>query len=294
MTRTAAILRPTASAILILLAATAVAPTADARKHKRTKAPAYKTTIRVIVPDALDAAGVLRGLAIDFQKRYRVGIRFIPADLKVALKLAGDDKADVMLIADHAAAIRFAKSKSDSRLKYQDVMYTDLLIVGPASDPAQIASMSSMITALQAIAKTESGFISRGDDSATYMVEKRAWAEIGLTPSPSDNPWYTRTGADMRTTLGLAAAKSAYAITDRATWLRFRTRKQLIVMVDHDPRLMLRFGAVVLKPSESSAAVSKASSNFVTWLTSKQVQEKIGKFQISKDAPFTPHYGLKR
>ncbi len=292
MSRTSTVLKRICSVILVLAAAGAIAQTADARRHKRTKAPAYKTTIRVIVPDALDAAGILRALAVDFQKRYRVGVKFIPADLRVALKLAGDDKADVLLIADHAAATRFAKSRSG--LKYRDVMYTDLLIVGPASDPARIAGMSSMITALQAITKTASGFISRGDGSATFMVEQRAWTEIGLKPSPSDNAWYTRTGADMRTTLGLAAAKSAYTVTDRATWLRFRTRKQLIVMVDHDPRLMLRFGAMVLSPDGADPAVTNAGRNFVTWLTSKPVQDRIGKFQINKNAPFMPHFGLKR
>jgi tungstate transport system substrate-binding protein len=281
-----------ASATLIVGCLGFAAPDAAARKNKRTKAQTYKTTLRVIVPDALDAAGVLRTLVADFQKRFNVGIKFIPADLRVALKLAADEKADVMLTADHAAARRFAKARDG--LKYSDVMYTDLMIVGPAGDPARIAGMSSMITALQAIARTQAGFISRGDGSGTFLVEQRAWAEIGLSPKSSDNPWYTRTGADMRTTLGLAAAKSAYAITDRATWLRFRTRKQLIVMVDHDPRLMLRFGAIVLKPSGSTAKRARASANFVTWLTSRSTQTKIGAFQIGNDAPFTPHFGLKR
>lgn len=291
--------RRAATAVMFLASATLVvaslgfaASDAAARKNKRTKAQTYKTTLRVIVPDALDAAGVLRTLVADFQKRFKVGIKFIPADLRVALKLAADEKADVILTADHGAARRFAKARDG--LKYADIMYTDLMIVGPAGDPARIAGMSSMITALQAIARTQAGFISRGDGSGTFLVEQRAWAEIGLSPKSSDNPWYTRTGADMSTTLGLAAAKSAYAITDRATWLRFRTRKQLIVMVDHDPRLMLRFGAIVLKRSDGNAATARASAHFVTWLTSKSTQAKIGAFQIGNDAPFTPHFGLKR
>ena len=193
-----------AAVVLMLAAASLAAPVAEAQR-KKTTAAAYAVTLRVIVPDMVDEAGVLRTLVDDFQRRFRTAVRFVPADLKVALKLAEENKADVLLTADHEAAMRVARARE--KTGYEDVMYADLLIVGPAGDPAKIAGMTSMITAFESIAKAEAAFISRGDGSATNLVEQRAWAEAGIEPKPSDNPWYTLTGADMRTTLGLAAAK---------------------------------------------------------------------------------------
>lgn len=279
----------TALALGLVLATLA----ADAWAQRRGRAPQPPTqAIRVIVPESLDSAGVLRQLTPEFVRRYRISVRFIPANLAAALKLAEDGKADILILDDHPAAVRFVKAKAG--LKRHDVMYADLLIVGPANDPAGIAGMTSVITALQAISRSESPFISRGDGSATYLVERRVWTEIGIMPKPADNAWYTETGADMRTTLGLAAAKGAYTLTDTATWLRFRARKKLVVMVDHDPRLMLRYSVSVVNPEAGGTVNTKAGAAFVTWITSKDIQEKIGKFTINNRAPFSPHYGLKR
>lgn len=290
-----AVFRPFATAAAFSFLALCLAGTgAEAQQRRqKTKAKAVATeTIRLILPQALDASGVLQALEGDLRARYRLSVKYIPASLSRALQLATKGEADVVIFDHYGTAKKFVAEKRGISLA--DVMYTDLIVVGPANDPAGIAGMISAFPALQKIARSESPFISRGDGSTTLRVEREVWSEISLDPKSSENAWYTQTGADMRTTLGLAAAKNAYTITDRATWLRFRARKQLVVMVDNDPRLMLRYAVVVLNPASFSEVKAKAGERFVQWLTSKAVQERIGRYQITGKVPFSPHYGLQR
>lgn len=244
------------------------------------------------LPDLIESTGLLKKLLPDFSRKYGVTVVLHILNSGKSIERLRRGKVQALIADDIAAEIALIKNKHS--LFRKDVMYTELLIVGPRADPAGIAGMVSVIEALKAIARSESLFVSRGDESGVARAEKRFWKEIGQIPSPSKNRWYRRSGADMRTTVGLAVARNAYTLVDKATWLGLGNRKQLAIMVTGDPRMELRFGVSVLNPATHASKKIKAAQAFAEWITGKAIQSQIGEFAIGAERPFVAHRGLVR
>jgi tungstate transport system substrate-binding protein len=263
---------------------------AEARKRQKDKGE--KVTITLIAAESLDASGLLEKLLPEFTKRTNIAVKILPRGTGTAFKLATSGQGDVLLMDDHVAERWLVKEKIG--LARDDVMYAELYVVGPRDDPAGVAGMISAVHAFKLLARSESNFISRGDDSGTHRTEKRIWSEAGIIPSPSSNRWYTVTEADMRTTLGLAAAKNAYTLTDAATWLSLKNRKGLKILVKDDPRMQLRYGVVVLNPKKVDGVRTKEAQLFANWITSKEAQKTIEDYELNGMPPFVPNRGLTR
>jgi tungstate transport system substrate-binding protein len=246
--------------------------------------------ITLLVAETLDAVGLMAHLLPVFEKSSGIKVNVIARNAEESVRLARAGQGDVLLLDDYATEQQLVQN--ELVVERRDVMYAELLIVGPQSDPAGIAGMVSVIDALRYLSRAEAPFVSRGDNSGTHRAELGFWDEAGMIPSASTNAWYTVTEADMRTTLGLAAARNAYTLTDRATWLRLGNRRQLRVVVADDPRLLLRFGVSVINPAKIESVKLREARAFMIWITSKEGQETIENFKINGEPPYSVHFGL--
>lgn len=274
-------------AIILGLVAASAFPATAQEKGKKPGPP----VLTVVASDTAEASGILRRLLPDFSKRAGLKVRVLSRGTIEMVDIVKKGGADLVIIDDQPA--ERALLKSEDAVERRDLMYSELMIVGPRADPASIKGMVSAVDAFKAIAASESLFISRGDESSIYRVERRLWNEIKNDPNPARDSWYTRTEADMRTTLGLAAAKKAYTLTDMATWLGFNNRGKLQVLVSDDPRLMLRYVLLMPNPKKFPSVQEKHAKNLLDYLVSRKVQRQIGGFKIGGELPFSPHYDLK-
>lgn len=270
-----------------LLAASAEAQTKSARS---AAAPAQKA-FTLVVSESLRGSGFLQYLRPIFEKQHGVRVNIVASKTGQALGRIERGEADAALIDDFEGERRVVAA--GHAISRNDVMYDDLIVVGPKNDPAGLRGMVSVIEALKLVARAESIFLSRGDDSGVDRAERRYWEEAGIDAGGDNASWYKVTGADMATTLGIAAAQNAYTITDRATWLGFKVRGRLEVVVADDPRMIHQFGIVPVNPKKHTRVNGEAAAIFVKWLGTKAAQDAIAKFTVAGEAPYIPNFGLR-
>lgn len=221
-----------------------------------------------------------------FQKMTGIEVRVVAVGTGQALRLARNGDADVLFV--HHKPSELAFIEEGFGVERFDVMYNDFILVGPKSDPAGIGRMKGIGEAFASIARSESPFVSRGDDSGTHKRELSLWKAAELDPVPHSGAWYQELGAGMGATLNTAAAKSAYALTDRGTWLSFENKAELTILVEGDDRLLNPYG-VILVDAEKFAHVKTADGQaFIDWLISGEGQKAIAAFKIEGEQLFFP------
>lgn len=176
--------------------------------------------------------------------------------------------------------------KSGHGVRREDVMYNDFIIVGPASDPAGIAGMTDPDAAFKQIAYRQATFVSRGDDSGTYTKEKAIWQKAGIQPG---GEWYVSAGQGMGEILSMADEQQAYALSDRATYLA-RTDVGLKILVEKNEDLFNPYGVIAVNPAKNPGIQADLANQFIDWLVSLPVQEKIAQFGVAEfgTSLFTP------
>ena len=160
--------------------------------------------------------------------------------------------------------------------------------VGPAADPASVIGQADMLQALQAIARSESLFASRGDDSGTHKKELSLWAEAGVDPVVDSGAWYRETGSGMGATLNTAVAMGAYALSDRATWASFGNKGELRIVLEGDPRLFNPYGVILVNPERFPHVRASLGQAFIDWLVSARGQALIAGYVIDGAPVFFP------
>ena len=165
-----------------------------------------------------------------------------------------------------------------------------LCLSGPKFDPAGIAATHDAVVALRKIAAAKARFVSRGDMSGTDTEEQRLWAEAGIHPIAAHDLWYVRTGSSMEQTLTTAASTNAYALTDRGTWVQFRDRRNLEIVVDHDARLFNQYAVMLVNSARHPTVKADLGMAFVEWLTSRQGQNTIAGYKVGGEQLFFPDY----
>ncbi len=198
---------------------------------------------------------------------YRVEVIAVGTGEALAMGERGD--ADVLLVHAKADEERFVQEGfGDARW---DVMYNDFIIVGPASDPARVKDAANVSAAVQAIARSEAPFISRGDDSGTHKKELDLWREAGLTPSGT---WYVVSGQGMGETLTMASEEQAYTLSDRGTFLAMRDRLDLVIVREGDAGLVNQYGVIPV----TRARNREGATAFARWITGTEAQRLIASF----------------
>jgi tungstate transport system substrate-binding protein len=206
-----------------------------------------------------------------------------------ALDLARRGDADVVFVHARAAEEQFLQEGHG--VQRFPVMYNDFVIIGPRSDPAGIAGGRDTLEALRKIKAAAAPFVSRGDRSGTHIAELDLWAMAGIAIEREKGPWYRETGQGMGPALNTASSMNAYLLSDRGTWLAFRNRGELAILVEGDRRLMNQYGVMLVNPQRHPSVKRADGQAFIDWLVSPQGQAAIGAYAIDGEQLFIPNAG---
>jgi len=234
------------------------------------------------VTTSTDNSGILDHLLRAFYEDHELEVRAVTAGTGAILNMAS--RGDVGAVLVHAPDDEAAFVAAGYGLSRRPVMHNRFVIVGPAADPAGIEDQPNAAAAFAAVARSESLFLSRGDESGTHKAEQRLWkaAGIDLGTEPSLNIWYRESGSGQGATLNIAVNLGAYCLADEATWATFQNRGNLVTLFDHDDSLMENVYSIVLVNPERFSKINHAEAAiFADWLTSEDGQGAISSFKIN-------------
>jgi tungstate transport system substrate-binding protein len=247
---------------------------------------AKESYIVVASTTSTEASGLYEYLLPKFEKKTGIDVRVVAVGTGQAIDIAERCDADVLLVHHKPSEKAFvAKGYGVER---HPLMWNDFVIVGPASDPADIEAVKNAAAALEKIARQEALFASRGDDSGTHQRELAFWKAAGIDPTQASGTWYRELGQGMGPTLNIAAAQNAYTLTDRGTWISFDNRGNLEILVEGDPRLRNPYSVILVSPKHCPTVKAEAGQRFIDWLTSEEGQEAIGSYQLNGQQLFHP------
>jgi len=244
------------------------------------------TSITLASTTSTENSGLFADLLPRFEAASGIKVRVVAVGTGAALRLGQRGDADVVLVHARAAEEKFVAAGHG--IDRRDVMANDFVIVGPSTDPANVAGSGDAVAALAAIAGAEIYFASRGDDSGTHKAELRLWAATGLDPAAARARWYLEVGAGMGATLNIAAGRNAYALTDRATWLAFRNAADLKIAVEGDARLKNVYGVMMVNPARHAHVNRAGAQAFIDWISGPAGQQAIAAFRIKGRQVFFP------
>ena len=241
-------------------------------------------TITMASTTSTEQSGLFKHLLPEIRSATRVDVRVVAVGTGQALDMARRGDADIVLVHDQAAEEEFIGQGFG--LKRFPVMYNDFVIVGPKGDPAK-ARGSDVVAALRRIAEAQAPFASRADKSGTHAAEMRYWKAAGLDPKGA---WYRETGSGMGPTLNTAAGMNAYALADRGTWLSFKNRGDLGIVVEGDVKLFNQYGVMLVNPAKHSHVKKDAAQKVLDYLISPAGQAAIAAYKIDGEPLFFPNY----
>jgi tungstate transport system substrate-binding protein len=223
-----------------------------------------------------------------FKARTGIEVRVVAQGTGQALDTGRRGDADVVFVHDKAAEEKFvAEGFSTER---REVMYNDFVLIGPKSDPAKVAGSRDIAASLKKIADAKVPFASRGDKSGTHAAELRLFRIAGVELEKDKGSWYRELGQGMGPTLNTAAAMNAYVLADRATWLNFKNRADLTIVVEGDQRLFNQYGIMLVSPAKHTHVKAALGQSFVDWVTSPEGQKAIADYKIGGESLFFPNY----
>lgn len=227
-----------------------------------------------------EQSGLFAHLLPAFKRASGIDIKVVALGTGQALDMARRGDADVVFVHDQAAEEKFVADGWG--LQRHPVMFNDFILVGPQNDPAGAGTVAGtrpdIVAALQKLAAANAPFISRGDKSGTHSAELRYWRLSG-TGAPQGTG-YKACGCGMGAALNMAAASGAYVLTDRGTWLHFKNRAGLKVLVEGDSRLFNQYGVMVVNPARHPHTKTRQAQQFVDWVTSPAGQAHIAAYKI--------------
>ncbi len=232
-------------------------------------------------------SGLMAHLLPIFEASTGIRVRVVVRGTGQVLRTARDGDVDAFIAHDKAAELAFVDAGFG--VERRDIMYNDFVLVGPADDPAGIRGFSDAARALSRIAATRSHFVSRADDSGTHRAERRLWRTVAVDPVAASGTWYLEAGAGMGTTLNIAAGKDAYTLTDRGTWLAFRNRRGLQVLVQGDKRLVNQYGITLVNPERHPYVRAREGRALINWLSSDEGRRAIADYRIDGRQLFFPN-----
>ena len=246
---------------------------------------AQEKSIVVSSTTSTEQSGLFNYLLPIYKSKSGIDVKVVAVGTGQALDIGRRGDADVVFVHDKPAEEQFVAEGFSS--KRYEVMYNDFILIGPKSDPAKIAGGKEIDVAFQKIAAAQSPFISRGDKSGTNAAELRYWKSAGI--NPTSGSWYKETGSGMGPALNTASAMNAYILADRGTWLSFKNRGDLIILVQGDPKLFNQYGVMLVNPEKFPQVKKTLGQNFIDWLISKEGQAVIASYKIDGEQLFFPN-----
>lgn len=263
------------SAALVLLAM-ACSPLAAAQKF-----------ITLASTTSTEQSGLFKHLLPIFEKKTGIQVRVVALGTGQALDLARRGDADVVFVHARSAEEKFVAEGHG--VKRIPVMYNDFVVIGPRSDPARIGGGRDVVEAFKKIRASSAPFVSRGDRSGTHIAELELWKAAGIDIPREKGPWYRDTGQGMGPALNTASSMGAYVLADRGTWLSFRNRGDLTILVEGDKRLFNQYGVILVNPQKHPNVKRTEGQAFVDWLVSPEGQKAIADYKIGGEQLFYPN-----
>jgi tungstate transport system substrate-binding protein len=249
---------------------------------------AQERSIVVASTTSTEQSGLFGHLLPRFTAGTGIAVKVVALGTGQALEVGRRGDADVVFVHDKAAEEQFV-AEGYAPKRYE-VMYNDFVIVGPKSDPVKAAG-TDVLEALRRIAAAKVPFVSRGDRSGTHAAELRYWKQAGLDIEAVKGDWYKDIGQGMGPALNTASAQNAYVLSDRGTWLSFRNRGELAILVEGDRRLFNQYGVMLVKPAKHPHVKAADGQAFIDWLVSPEGQQAIADYKIDGEQLFFPNAG---
>jgi tungstate transport system substrate-binding protein len=222
-----------------------------------------------------------------FKAKTGIEVRVVAQGTGQALDTGRRGDADVVFVHAKPAEEKFLAEGFG--VKRYPVMYNDFVLIGPKTDPAGIKGTKNIVDALEALKEKNIPFISRGDNSGTHQAELNLWKAAGVDIAREKGPWYKEIGQGMGAALNTASASNAYVLSDRGTWLSFKNRGDLVIVVEGDRRLFNQYGVMLVNPQKHPNVKRELGQQFIDWLVSPEGQKAIADYKINGEQLFYPN-----
>ena len=275
---------------LLSLKALALVLSAQAATVSIAQTQPVKNFIVMASTTSTEQSGLFTALLPEFKKAAGVDVKVVAVGTGQAIDMGRRGDADVLFVHDQLAEEKLVAD--GVAIKRYAVMYNDFVLIGPAADPAK-AKGQDIAEALKKVSASNASFISRGDKSGTHAAELRYWKTAGID-APAAKPVfanYRACGCGMGAALNIAASSGAYVLTDRGTWLAFKNRADLAILVEGDTRLFNQYGVMVVNHARHPQTKIIEAQKFVDWVVSPAGQRVIAGHKIGGEQLFFPNAG---
>ncbi len=250
-------------------------------------AHAQERFITVASTTSTDQSGLFGHLLPAFKRASGIDVRVVALGTGQALDVGRRGDADVVFVHDKVAEEKFvAEGFGVSRTQ---VMYNDFVVIGPKADPAKAAGLKDILEAFRRIQATQAPFVSRGDKSGTHAAELRYWQDAKVDLAATKGTWYRDVGQGMGPALNTATGMNAYILADRATWLNFKNRGELDILVQGDEKLFNQYGVILVNPARHAGVKKEMGQAFIDWLVGPDGQRTIADYKIGGESLFFPN-----
>ena len=241
-------------------------------------------SIVVASTTSTEQSGLFSHLLPEFKKASGIDVKVVALGTGQALDTGRRGDADVVFVHDQKAEDKFVADGFG--VKRYPVMYNDFILIGPKADPAGVKG-TDIVEGLKKLAAGNAPFVSRGDKSGTHAAELRFWDQAGLKDAKGSG--YKECGCGMGPALNMAASTGAYVLADRGTWLNFKNRADLGILVEGDKRLFNQYGVMVVNPAKHPQVKQAEGQKFIDWVTSPAGQKVIAEYKIGGEQLFFPN-----
>jgi len=266
-----------------LAAATALSMTGPVQAQGQTPAQAPATAIVMASTTSTEQSGLFGHLLPAFKQATGIDVRVVAVGTGQALDTGRRGDADVVFVHDTAAEEKFVADGFATQRR--NVMYNDFVLIGPKTDPAGKRG-ADIAAALKKLASSSQAFISRGDKSGTHAAELRLWRAAGVDVAATKPAAYRECGCGMGPALNIASSTNAYVLADRGTWLSFKNRGDLTIVVEGDKTLFNQYGVMVVNPAKHPHVKAAAAQRFADWVVSPTGQSTIASYKIGGEQLF--------
>jgi tungstate transport system substrate-binding protein len=249
---------------------------------------AQEKSIIVASTTSTQDSGLFRHILPLFKAKTGIEVKIVAQGTGQALDTGRRGDADVVFV--HAKSLEEKFVADGFSVQRFDVMYNDFVLIGPKSDPAGVKGRKDILGALKAISGTASPFISRGDKSGTHAAELALWTASNINPQADKPVWYRDIGQGMGAALNTASAMGAYVLADRGTWISFKNKEGLEIVVEGDKALFNQYGIMLVNPAKHPSVKKDLGQQFIDWILSADGQSAIRSYVIDGQQLFFPNF----
>ena len=253
-----------------------------------TPAMSQDKSIVVASTTSTQDSGLFSHILPLFKAKSGIDVKVVAQGTGQALDTGRRGDADVVFV--HAKAQEEKFVADGFGLARADVMYNDFVLIGPKSDPAKVKGGTDILTVLKTINTAAGPFVSRGDKSGTHAAELALWKSAALAPQDAKPAWYREIGQGMGAALNTSAAMGAYVLADRGTWISFKNKDALEIVVEGDKALFNQYGIMLVNPAKHPNVRKEFGQQFIDWIVSAEGQNAIRSYKIDGQQLFFPNF----